>query len=306
MRRYALPLLLCATLGLGLSACQRRPQVPDQPVRYMLGEPYQMGGTWSYPREDFALVETGLATVIPDARPGRRTVDNEIYDPGALVAAHRTLQLPAVVRVTNLENGTEILVRVNDRGPAQPGRVLAVSRRAATLLGMREGSATRIRLAVEEGPSRALAQGGQLQSDQPRLQVATAPRGMVESEDLAPPPGAREGVRRGVTSSRPAVAGPIEAAPAEVVPLRLPEQVWQGPAGGPSRLWIDTSTFTTRDAAQRFAARLPGARIEPIGGGRRPEYRVRRGPYLSVPEVDQALEQTMRMGVSEARVVVDY
>ncbi|MFC7551974.1 septal ring lytic transglycosylase RlpA family protein [Pseudoroseomonas wenyumeiae] len=86
-----------------------------------------MGGVWSYPREDFALRETGLATVIPDPRPGRATADGEIYDPALLTAAHRTLQLPAILVVTNLENGLSLRVRVNDRGPAQSGRVVALS-----------------------------------------------------------------------------------------------------------------------------------------------------------------------------------
>lgn len=291
---------------LSLAACQRAPAPPAQPVRYMLGEPYQMGGTWSYPREDFNLTETGLATVIPDSRPGRRTSDNETYDPGALVGAHRTLQLPVVVRVTNLENGKETLVRVNDRGPSSPGRVIGVSRRAAALLGVAENASPRVRITVEQEPSRALARGQQLPGVA-KLEVATAPVGRLDAEDLAPPPGARAGAQRDARSLRgPAVATLAEATPDSSVPLRLPEQVWQSAAGGPDRLWIDTSTFTTRDAAQRFSARLAGARIEPVGGGRRPEWRVRKGPFSTVGEVDRAFEQLLRSGISEARIVVDY
>lgn len=293
-------------LLLALAACDQPRQTRPADIRYTVGEPYQLGGTWSYPREDFALSESGLAVVIPDSRPGRRTTDGETYDPTALVGAHRTLQLPVILRVTNLENGREILLRVNDRGPSQPGRMLGVSRRAAQFLQMPESGATRVRVTVEEAPSRALA-GGQLPNDTPRLEVATAPSARLEAEDLAPPPGAREGARRGGAGPRAqAAVAPEAQASSEAVPLRLPEQIWQGPVGGPSRLWLDLSTFTTRDAAQRFAARVPGARIEPVGNSRRPEWRVRRGPYNSVPEVDQALEQTLRFGINEARVVVDY
>ena len=108
-------------------------------ARYVVGEPYQMGGVWSYPREDYALSESGLAVVLPDARRGRRTANGEVHDPAALTAAHRTLQLPAVVVVWNLETGRELRVRVNDRGPEAPGRVIGLSRRAAELLGMRPG-----------------------------------------------------------------------------------------------------------------------------------------------------------------------
>ena len=88
-----------------LAGCARGPAPPAAQPRYVVGEPYQMGGVWSYPREDFSLVQTGLAAVIADQRAGRRTANGEIHDPTAMVAAHRTLQMPAVVTVTNLETG---------------------------------------------------------------------------------------------------------------------------------------------------------------------------------------------------------
>ncbi|MBD0272989.1 MAG: sporulation and cell division repeat protein, partial [Acetobacteraceae bacterium] len=108
-----------------------------------------MGGAWSYPREDYALAESGLAVVLPDGARGRRTANGEVYDPAALVAAHRTLQLPAVVRVWNLDTGREARVRVNDRGPEAPGRVIGLSRRAAALLGVVPGEPARVRIAVD-------------------------------------------------------------------------------------------------------------------------------------------------------------
>ncbi|MBX9701719.1 MAG: sporulation and cell division repeat protein, partial [Acetobacteraceae bacterium] len=121
----------------------------------MVGEPYQMGGLWSYPREEFALVETGIASVLP-ARRGGLTANGEARDDGALTAAHRTLQLPAIVAVTNLETGATLRVRVNDRGPERPGRVIGLSPRAATLLGIPAGGAAQVRVAVDGEASRAL------------------------------------------------------------------------------------------------------------------------------------------------------
>jgi rare lipoprotein A len=88
------------------------------------------------------------------------------------------------------------------------------------------------------------------------------------------------------------------------VPERLPEALAQGYAR-PGRLFIQASTFTARDAAQRQAARLPGAQVEAFGPGRRPEYRVRLGPYGSVAQADAGLEMVRRSGVSDARILVD-
>jgi rare lipoprotein A len=286
-----------------LAACTpRAPQLPASQPRYVVGEPYQLGGVWSYPREDFALQETGLATVIADPRAGRRTVNDEIYDPALLTAAHRTLQLPAVLVVTNLENGLELRVRVNDRGPAHPGRVIELSRRAAELLRVSAGG-TQVSITVDGEASRSLASALPQPEDR-RLAIATAPRESLQAETLAPPPGARVAtqLREGRTAA-PIVSG-VDAAPRALVPTRLPEAVAQGYAR-PGRLFIQASTFTARDAAQRQAARLPGAQVEAFGPGRRPEYRVRLGPYGSVVQADAGLEMVRRSGVSDARILVD-
>lgn len=296
MRRGAALGLLAALLAGG---CTPAPPAPGRSeARYMVGEPYGMGGVWSYPREEFALVQTGIAVVLPDTRAGRRTANGEVFDPGALMAAHRTLQLPAILSVWNLETGREIRVRVNDRGPAQPGRVVALSRRAAELLGIPPGGAAQVRIAVEEGPSRALARalpGAEVAA----LAVATAPSGTVQAEALAPPPGARVADRvRHAAWVRPAVqaVAAAEASP----PDRLPETVVQR-AATPGRLVAETGTFFRRDLAQRQAARLAGlgARVEAFGEGRQQQYRVRLGPFTDLAEADRAVAGALAAGLPE-------
>lgn len=289
--------LLAAVAGCG-------PQGPAPQPRYLVGAPYQMGGVWSYPREDFALVETGLASVAGDRRPGRRTANGEVHDPARLTAAHRTLQLPAILRVTNLENGLELELRANDRGPANSGRVVELSRRAGELLGIRPDGVAQVRIAVVTEPSRALA-AGLPAPETPRLQVATAPVGAVMREDLAPPPGAAQAAR--LREARPlpgAGAGAVEVAPASpAVPDRMPERVTRVSAQ-PGRLFVEAATFGRRDLAERQAAAI-GGRVEALGPRGRQTFRVRIGPLPTVPEADRALEGTRRAGVSEARIVVD-
>lgn len=289
------PLLCALALGL-LAGCARPAPAPQG------NQPYQLGGVWSYPREDFALVQTGLAAVSGDRQAGRRTVSGEIHDPALLTAAHRTLQLPAILHVTNLENGRAIEVRVNDRGPAHPGRVLELSRRAAELLGIGPIGTAQLRIAVNGEASRALAAASPHLQPAP-LQIAAAPVESVAREDLAPLPGAAQGRPRearplpGVPTASVVAPDPVQ------VPARLAERVTQGPRE-PGRLFVEAPSFSRRDLAERLAARI-GGRVEPVGPAGRQTFRVRIGPLPGTAAADRALEQTLRAGVSEARIIVD-
>lgn len=283
---------------LALAACAQ----PQPEPRYLVGPPYQLGGVWFYPREDFGLTETGLAVVAADTRAGRRTANGEIHDPAQLMAAHRTLQMPAILRVTNLETGLELDVRVNDRGPANSGRVVEVSRRAAELIGLRPGGVAQVRIAVVSDASRALA-AGLPNPEAPRIEVAAAPLAAIGREELAPPPGAAQASR--VREARPlpvVAAAPTAAAPA-MAAERLPERVNRVPPR-PGRLFVEAPSFSRRDLAERLAARI-GGRVEAVGPRGRETFRVRIGPFGSVTEADRALEATRRAGVSEARILVD-
>jgi rare lipoprotein A len=88
-----------------------------------------------------ALTQTGLASVYSDALNGRSTASGERYDRGALTAAHPTWPLGAEVKVTRLDNGKSVRVRINDRGPHVQGRVIDLSSGAAAALGMHAGVA---------------------------------------------------------------------------------------------------------------------------------------------------------------------
>lgn len=139
---------------------------------YKVGKPYQVGGDWYYPSEDFSKNETGVASWYGPTFHGKRTANGEIYDQNELTAAHRTLQMPSLVRVTNLENGRSIVVRINDRGPFKKGRVIDVSKRAAELLGFIGQGTARVRLEVLEKESRKIATAAQRGMDTSRITLA--------------------------------------------------------------------------------------------------------------------------------------
>jgi rare lipoprotein A len=80
--------------------------------------------------------ERGIASWYGKKFQGRQTASREIYDMYAMTAAHRTLPLPTYVRVTNLENGRHVVVRINDRGPFYPNRLIDLSYAAAKRLGI--------------------------------------------------------------------------------------------------------------------------------------------------------------------------
>ncbi len=139
----------------GLAACSsntgtgRVPGPTGTPYRaYMIGQPYQIGGRWYTPREDLGYDRTGTASWYGADFHGRRTANGETYDMNAMTAAHTTLPLPTIVRVTNLDNGRSVVVRVNDRGPFVDDRIIDMSRAGARALEFENRGLARVRVTV--------------------------------------------------------------------------------------------------------------------------------------------------------------
>lgn len=143
---------------------------------YKIGKPYRVGSVWYYPSEDFRMNETGIASWYGPNFHGKRTANGERYDQHELTAAHRTLQMPSLVRVTNLENGRSVVVRINDRGPFAHGRIIDVSKRAAELLGFIGRGTARVRLEVLTRESKQMAEAAKRGMDTSRLTVADLER----------------------------------------------------------------------------------------------------------------------------------
>lgn len=94
----------------------------------------------------------GMASFYGESLQGRETASGERFDLNALTAAHRTLPFGSIVRVTNLDNGAQVTVRINDRGPYAKGRILDLSMAAARALGMIERGQAQVRLEVLSRP----------------------------------------------------------------------------------------------------------------------------------------------------------
>lgn len=150
--------------------------VPKGGGVYRVGSPYVVGGRVYVPEYDPHYRAEGTASWYGDDFHGRETANGEVFDRDSITAAHPTLPLPSYVRVTNLNNGRSLIVRVNDRGPYHGNRVIDVSKRAAHLLGFLERGTATVRV---EYVGRAPIEG----SDD-RILEAT-----LRENQPAPPPG---------------------------------------------------------------------------------------------------------------------
>ena len=136
--------LIAGLAAASLAACASSGGHGGGVAAYRTGalRPYEVDGIRYQPRVVSHYKEEGTASWYSYPAGARRTATGETFDPGRLTAAHKTLPLPCVVEVTNLENGRRIKVRVNDRGPFVRGRIIDLSRAAADELGFsRKGTA---------------------------------------------------------------------------------------------------------------------------------------------------------------------
>jgi rare lipoprotein A len=290
----AVALVLVAALTL-LAGCASHPpssSAGNGSGLYKVGQPYQIDGTWYYPAEDFSYDETGIASWYGADFHGKNTANGEVFDLNELTAAHRTLPLPSVVQVTNLDNGRLIKLRVNDRGPYARGRIIDVSRHAAQLLGF-EGSGTakvRVQILVPESiqvASLARRNGG---DDKPET-LQALPVAAVTTQSLPPPP------------PSPRIAANAGPAP----PPPVPEPVTLAPVAS-SQIFIQAGAFALAVNALKVKSRLDrlgAVKVQGVKVKGVDVYRVRLGPIASVDEADRLLDRVVASGLAEARIVVE-
>ena len=176
--------------------------------KYHVGKAYKVRGKWYQPKEDPAYDRTGVASWYGSAFHGRKTANGEVYDKYHLSAAHPTFPLPSYARVTNLENGTSVMVRVNDRGPFAHGRLIDVSSKTAELLDMKRSGTAKVRV---QYVGRARMDG----HDMPYLMASYVTKG---SRVPAVDPGGQIATGVMVASADPA-AGVLPGVSAETAPV---------------------------------------------------------------------------------------
>jgi rare lipoprotein A len=334
---FALSIFVIANLGLGLSGCGGRNNgetlgervIPlGQPVPkgggyYQVGKPYQVASIWYKPREEPGYDRVGSASWYGELFHGRRTANGEIYDMDRLSAAHPTLPLPVYARVTNLNNGRTIVVRINDRGPYANDRIIDVSRRSAELLGFRNhGTATvrvkylgRAPLSGDDSYERKyLANQSWVQfaaKGKSRDLVRIADKGALPAENpenLALPWKAAA-PRVGTAPAGPALAE--WKAITKTVPPAPPQTTGSIPrsakAAAPAAgLVIQAGSFKIKDNADRartVLAAIAPVDVIPIAVGGETYFRVRVGPFAAASEAKAALVKVTGAGYRGAKLV---
>ena len=261
---------------------------------YKLGEPYEIEHVWYFPSYDANYDRTGIASWYGHPFHGRATANGERYDMNDVTAAHPTLPLPSRVRVTNLENGRQLVLRVNDRGPFIDNRVIDVSRRAAQLLGFYRTGLAEVRVEYlgldhlepdvpwpVDSPKIALANGAPAIAGKPRQ-----PESSVATVALPP-----------VKPVRTAAVHPTRA-----------EDRGSATGGRQSRgrLMVEAAVLEGRDAADRLGASvrtLGAVAVEAERRGDRMVYAVRIGPVDSDDEAATILAQLNRAGLTESHII---
>lgn len=294
---------------------------------YKVGNPYQVNGRWYYPKEDWEYQEEGMASWYGAEFHGKDTANGEQFDQNALTAAHKTLPMPSLVRVTNLQNGRALVLRVNDRGPFSNDRVIDVSRRASQLLGFADQGTARVRVEILAEESQALKQEALgVQTGTPVAtsgapSVVPAPRQKIASaESLDAPSGARS-ASSGPSAS--ALPPPSAAVPQTRTPPAQPAAsnkaastaVAASPALAASvaaasgkGTYVQAGAFSNKASAEALRGKLSSLHkgaVSPVKVNGREMYRVRLGPMPTQAEADRLLAAVKAQGVKDARVVID-
>ena len=118
--------------------------------RYYIGNAYKVEDVQYIPTEDYAYNQTGMAGIIPTELNGTKTSNGETYDMAQMVATSKTLPLPTIAKVTNLENGQAVTVRVNNRGPFVNTRIMDLSPAAAGKIGLTNQSKIQVQVLPEQ------------------------------------------------------------------------------------------------------------------------------------------------------------
>lgn len=249
--------------------------------------PYTVMGKTYYPMADARRYQAvGTASWYGTKFHGQATANGEAYDLYGMTAAHKTLPLPSYVRVTNLENGRSVILRVNDRGPFYSDRIIDLSFAAAKKLGYAEVGTARVKVegidphewwAAQGRPvPMVLAQPQQVAKPQPAPAVQAPIVAASTVEQYTPPP---------------------EQHAAAVLPVQIDSK--KNASLGASGLYLQVGAFANPDAAELLKDKLSSMVAAPVfissvARNQQILHRVRLGPIDTQGEAQQ-LQDSIRL-----------
>lgn len=341
-------LLICGFAIITLSGCSEAryaahvaKQIPlpqDTPSKskgyFKVGSSYKIKGKRYYPSEAYNLTETGTASWYGPGFHGKLTANGEIFDKNEMTAAHRTLQMPSIIKVTNLANGRSAILRVNDRGPFAHDRILDVSERAASVLGFKEKGVANIRLEVVADASKevaamakeristrgyeiAYAQGKRptsaniqnVQTPAPALNIEPVTKvALGNSGDSAPVPTLHTATVRAEDQGLARVP-PVQATPLnDVVQNAVSAQPSTGYVQSNGKVFVQAGSFSQEANALKYSDSLNQigpSRVYVTRVDNQPYFRVRLGPYNNSNQAQQVLAALTKSGNQNAVIVTE-
>ena len=266
--------------GKGSTKYTKAGKIPRGGGRRHIGKPYKVAGITFYPREDPSYNKVGIASWYGSRFHRRKTANGEWYDMNYLTAAHTTLPLPSYARVTNLETGKQIIVRVNDRGPFVNDRIIDLSRKSASVLGILKRGTGKVRVEYI-GPAPLNDNGRHLVAMNRELNRGTPKHQLIAAASR------KTGVRIRAASAYP--------------------NNRTGYTTG-SGYYVQVGAYGLKDNARRasaMASRLGPVKIMPVSALTGTIYRVRIGPLASQNQALEIQQQAHNQGIYDAKIVVN-
>lgn len=277
---------------------------------YKVGNPYLINGEKYYPEVDYGYDETGIASWYGPGFHGKLTANGERFDENELTAAHKTLPLPSIVRVTNLENGRSLIVRVNDRGPYAHSRIIDMSKRSAELLGFRSKGVAKVRVQVLAAESRMVENAARSGKDTGGMEIAMNRPGykspQIQQASLQPSASPSQNATMQQASLHS--GGENTTIPGHMKEGKFyPDAIISEYAVSEHNIFVQAGSFTSRDAAMKASSALTSygrAQIYPAIVNGQQYYRV-RFPSDDVASADALVGHLIAGGHENVLIVVD-
>ncbi|MEM7197520.1 MAG: septal ring lytic transglycosylase RlpA family protein [Pseudomonadota bacterium] len=308
--------------------------------KFKIGNPYQIKGKWYQPEDYPQYSEVGIASWYGPQFHKKRTANGGIFDMHKVSAAHKTLPLPSVVLVTNLENGRSMKILVNDRGPYESGRIIDLSKRAAQLLGFVQQGLAKVRVELLRDESLPIqAKLGRksdttftaqnTKSSPQKIQFTNQQSsGNLRIKSVGTQPTQTQATQR--TNSRLVVAKPESADNNQSKLFGLIDATQGNAISSVSVICCDERIISTNntslqhinaegvyyvqfgayssiDAAQTLRQKistLGNVEMTPIVRNDTTLYRVRLGPYHNIQESQQSLGKLLQAGFPDAQIIL--
>lgn len=283
---------------------------PPSKGYYKVGSPYVIKGKRYYPAVDYGYNKTGIASWYGPNFHGKSTANGETFDQNELTAAHKTLPLPSIVRVTNLENGKSLIVRVNDRGPYAHGRIIDLSKRSAELLGFKNQGTAKVRVQVLEPESKLVAKAAQDGQDTRGMEVSMNRQGYKPTKAVSYQPSVKPQPKPASYQTASLQTQKPQTIPGHIKEGRFyPDPIISEQAVEQTGIYVQMASFATRENAMKLTSALRNqgyapALIQPAIVNGQDYYRVRFRAD-TIAQADQLLDRVLNDGHSRAIIIVD-